>query len=100
FEINVNGYTPLLAHPERYNFWFERFDEFKKLKDAGVLLQININSLTGYYGIPAKKTAERLIDENMVDFIGSDLHGKRHMQGLQRVVNEKYFWKLISLGVK
>ena len=100
FEINVHNYTPLLAHPERYNYWCNKFDEYKKIKEAGVLFQININSLTGYYGKESKKTAERLIDENMVDFIGSDLHGHRHMDSLSRVVDEKYFWKLMAHGVK
>ena len=100
FEINVHNYTPLLAHPERYNYWYDKFDEYKKIKEAGVLFQLNVNSLTGYYGTASRKTAERLIDENMVDFIGSDLHGSRHMDSLSRVVDEKYFWKLMALGVK
>jgi protein-tyrosine phosphatase len=100
FDINVAGYTPILAHPERYNYWFEKFDEYKKVKEEGALLQINVNSLTGYYGKLSKRTAERLIDENMVDFIGSDLHGPRHMDSLSRVVDEKYFWKLMAQGVK
>lgn len=100
FEINVHKYKPLLAHPERYNFWFDKFDEYKRLKDSGALFQLNVNSLTGYYGAQSKKTAERLIDEDMVDFIGSDLHGQRHLEGLQKVVNEKYFWKLMAKGVK
>jgi tyrosine-protein phosphatase YwqE len=100
FEINVNNYTPLLAHPERYNYWFERFEEYYRLKEAGALFQLNINSLTGYYGAQSKKAAERMIDENMIDFIGSDLHGQRHLDSLRQVLNEKYFWKLMSLGVK
>ncbi len=100
FDINVAGYTPLLAHPERYNFWSGRLDEYKKIKDAGALFQLNVNSLTGYYGMVSKKTAELLIDENMIDFIGSDLHGARHMESLHKVVNERYFWKLMSHGVK
>ena len=100
FDIIVKGYTPLLAHPERYDYWYEKFDEYVRLKEAGALFQININSLTGYYGIAAKRTAERLIDEKMVDFIGSDLLGNRHMQGLHHVLNEKYFHKLMAQGIK
>jgi protein-tyrosine phosphatase len=100
FDINVNGYKPLLAHPERYNFWSAKLDEYKKIKESGALFQLNVNSLTGYYGVASKKTAEWLIDENMIDFIGSDLHGSRHMESLQRVVNEKYFRKLMAQGVK
>jgi len=100
FDINVANYTPLLAHPERYNFWAGKLDEYKKIKDAGALFQLNVNSLTGYYGVASKKTAEMLIDENMIDFIGSDLHGARHMDSLHHVVHERYFWKLMSQGVK
>ncbi len=100
FEINVHNYIPLLAHPERYNYWSGKLDEYKKIKEAGVLFQINVNSLTGYYGTASKKTAEWLIDENMVDFIGSDLHGSRHMDSLSQVLNEKYFQKLMAQGVK
>ena len=69
-------------------------------QDAGVLFQLNVNSLTGYYGTASKKIAERLIDENMIDFIGSDLHGGRHMDSLNRVMNERYFRKLMAQGVK
>jgi tyrosine-protein phosphatase YwqE len=100
FDMIVNGYQPVLAHPERYNYWNEKFDEYKKIKEAGALFQLNTNSLTGYYGDVSKKTAERMIDENMIDFIGSDLHGQRHLDGLTKVVNEKYFWKLMAQGVK
>ena len=100
FEINIKNYTPLLAHPERYNYWYDKFDEYIKIKEAGVLFQLNVNSLAGYYGTASRKTAERLVDENMVDFIGSDLHGPRHMDSLSRVVDEKYFRKLMAQGVK
>jgi tyrosine-protein phosphatase YwqE len=72
---------------------------YRKIKEAGVLFQLNINSLTGYYGIAAKRTAEKLIDEQMIDFIGSDLHGERHLKGLRRAINEKYLHKLLAQGI-
>jgi len=100
FEIQVAGYIPLLAHPERYPFWYNKFEEFQKIKEAGALLQMNTNSLTGYYGGGAKAIAEKMIDLNMIDFIGSDLHGQRHLDGLQKVVSEKHLHKLAAIGVK
>jgi protein-tyrosine phosphatase len=100
FEITVNNFTPLLAHPERYNYWYEKYDEYIKLKETGVLFQLNVNSLTGYYGKAALRTAQFLIDEKLVDFIGSDLHGQRHMDALKQVMNDKYFWKLMAQGVR
>lgn len=96
FELIVHGYKPVLAHPERYPFWHEKFNEFEKLKEAGALFQLNINSLTGYYGAAAKSFAEKLIDLKMIDFIGSDLHGQRHLDALRQVVNEKHFHKLMA----
>ena len=100
FEINVAGYIPVLAHPERYPFWYNKFEEFQRIKETGALLQLNTNSLTGYYGGGAKAIGEKMIDLNMIDFIGSDLHGQRHLDGLRKVVSEKHLHKLAAIGVK
>ena len=100
FEMNIAGYTPVLAHPERYPFWYEKFDEFEKLKEAGVLLQLNVNSLIGYYGPGARQYAEKFINAGMIDFIGSDLHGQRHLEALQKVVHDKTLHKLLHQGIK
>ena len=99
FEMIINGYKPILAHPERYPFWYEKFSEYKKIKEAGALFQLNTNSLAGYYGPVAKIIAEKLIDEKMIDFIGSDLHGQRHLDSLRKVVDEKSFHKLVAQGL-
>jgi protein-tyrosine phosphatase len=100
FDIQVAGLTPILAHPERYPFWYHDFDRYHQFREAGVLLQLNTNSLGGYYGPEAKKIAERMINEGMVDFIGSDMHGMRHMDALNRAVREKSIWKLAAQGIK
>ncbi len=100
FELKIRGYSPILAHPERYPYWYNRLTEFEKLKEAGLLFQLNANSLAGYYGPGAKRIGEWMIDQNMIDFIGTDLHGERHLEALRRVVRERYFWKLASNGVK
>ncbi len=99
FDMTINGYKPLMAHPERYPFWYQKFEEYHKLKELGVLFQLNIGSIAGYYGLLPKKIAERMIDENLVDFIGSDLHGVRHLNAMQHALNDKYLWKQISKGV-
>lgn len=99
FDMNVSGYKPLMAHPERYPFWYEKFEEYHKLKELGVLFQLNIGSLAGYYGGLPKKIAERMIDEGLVDFIGSDLHGIRHLNAMKHALHEKHLWKLLSKGV-
>lgn len=50
FEIQINGYKPILAHPERYRFLFNDINNYYKLKNLGCSFQINLFSLTGYYG--------------------------------------------------
>lgn len=97
FSMQTNNYKPVLAHPERYPFWYSDFERYKKLKDVGVLFQINVNSLTGYYSPGAKKMAEKLIDNNMVDFIGTDTHNMRHIHTLQDCMTEKYLHKISGM---
>ena len=96
FNIQLHQYKVVLAHPERYPYWYKKFDEYRHLHDSGVLLQININSLTGYYGDGAKMIAEKLIDNNMVDAIGSDMHNQKHVDAMRRVCKEKYFHKILD----
>ena len=85
FELKTQGYTPVLAHPERYTYFYGRFAEIERLRcDYGVLLQVNLNSLAGYYSPAAKKVAEQLIDGGLVDFVGTDTHHLRHTDTLLR----------------
>jgi protein-tyrosine phosphatase len=99
FDIQIAGLIPILAHPERYPFWYNDFDRYYKLKESGVMLQLNTNSLSGYYGPDAKKIAERMINEGLIDFIGSDMHGARHMEALGKSLKEKHLWKLAAHGI-
>lgn len=85
FDIQLAGYNPILAHPERYNFYHQKFDMYEKLKNAGCRFQINLLSLTGYYGPAVKKTAIKLIENNMIDFAGSDVHHEKHVSALQKL---------------
>lgn len=97
FLMQLAGYTPVFAHPERYVYLYDKYHEILALKDKGVCLQINLNSLTGYYSKEAKKVAEKLIDDKAVDFVGTDCHHEKHIANLQLVQNSKYLDKLLSL---
>lgn len=78
-KLNSQGYQPILAHPERYNFYKNDYDSFKRLKSAGCLFQMNILSSTGYYGAGVTTVADYLLKENMYDFAGSDVHHQKHI---------------------
>ena len=96
FRMMVLGYKPVMAHPERYPFWYTNFEQYQRFHDQGVLLQLNINSLSGYYGIEAKKTAEKLIEHGLVSLLGTDCHHLRHIEGLKRGLKEKSLKKVLG----
>ncbi len=96
FLMQTNGYRPVLAHPERYTYWYRDFEKYYELKEKGVLFQMNLNSLTGHYSIDTKKIAERMIDEDMIELIGSDCHNMNHVHLLNRCKNEPYLHKILK----
>ena len=97
FTLKAAGYKPVLAHPERYMYLYDRFDELLKMQELGILFQVNINALSGYYSDAARKVAEKLIDLKLVHFIGTDAHHLRHLQNLSKVAATSYFKKVLAL---
>ena len=85
FEITSAGYTPIMAHPERYRYIKEPMKEYSRFKELGVLFQVNLNSFGGHYGRSAKILADFLSAQGMIDFLGSDIHHQKHIDSLQRV---------------
>ncbi|MFT5971088.1 MAG: protein-tyrosine phosphatase [Flavobacteriales bacterium] len=98
FELCMEGYKPILAHPERYLYLYDDLDYFKELVDRGVRLQVNLMSLEGYYGKRVKKMAEQLIDADLVSFLGTDLHNHMQLPVLKRCQQNPYVHKLIKSG--
>jgi protein-tyrosine phosphatase len=86
YELQIAGYKPILAHPERYLFYHFMFDEYAKLKKAGCEFQVNLLSTTGYYGKPVLEVCKKLLDANMIDFAGSDTHHERHTNAFKNPV--------------
>ena len=89
FEIQLKGYKPVLAHPERYNFFHNDFENYYKLKKAGCLFQLNLLSLTPQYGKNVQKIYSKLLEENMYDFVGTDTHHINHLELLKEIGAEK-----------
>ena len=87
------GYKPILAHPERYTYM--DIEQLRIMRDWGCSFQLNTISLAGYYGKESKKIAENLIDNQMIDFISSDMHHLKHAQALQNALNTPYLEKVL-----
>lgn len=97
YRLQVAGYRIVLAHPERYPYYYENdFKTYTSFKDRNVYLQVNLGSLSGKYGKNAKLTAERLIDNNMVDFVGSDLHKLTQFDTLRETLQSKHLQKILQ----
>lgn len=89
FDLQVAGYIPVLAHPERYNFFHKNFDEYNKLINAGCLLQLNLLSVVGYYGESITEIAKKLLKKGMYSFVGSDAHHNNHIASFDKKVKIK-----------
>jgi protein-tyrosine phosphatase len=83
FALQIKGYRPILAHPERYIYFHHQPSIYGDLKNAGCLFQVNLLSLMGYYGKNVAKIAARLLKDKSVDLLGTDLHHYKHLQLLR-----------------
>ena len=96
FEINTSNYQPLMAHPERYPYYHKNYQAYARLKELGFLLQVNLLSLTGYYGKTVAKAAKYILDNDLADFVGTDLHHFNHLSVLTDVKSIELFEKYLG----
>lgn len=87
--ITHNRFFAILAHPERYNFLLSKPHRYTEFKDMGIQFQLNMLSLSEYYGKEVSKTAHRLLSAGMIDFIGSDVHNMNHLNSLKNITLSK-----------
>ena len=85
YVLKANGYIPILAHPERYAFVQEDPNEIIDIIKLGVLIQSNYGSFIGQYGRTAKEVVEVLLENHLINFLGTDVH--RH-GGIFENINE------------
>src|SRR5690606_38494074 len=95
--VTTRGYRPVLAHPERYLYLQDNLERIEDLANRGVLFQLNLGSLAGFYSRAVQVMAGRLIDRKLVHFLGSDCHNLQHAEGIARVARSRYFEKAINL---
>ena len=84
FNLQIRGYQPVLAHPERYIYFTNSRNIFDELKDAGCLFAINLLSFTGYYGKGSVDLANHLLKKDYIDYLGTDAHHERHVDALRK----------------
>ncbi|GAB5524406.1 MAG: capsular polysaccharide biosynthesis protein [Roseivirga sp.] len=97
FMMNIKGYKPVYAHPERYEYLIQDKALLEEIIDRDVVFQMNLGSLAGAYGKPVQKFAEKLIDQKVVKLVGTDCHHMGHIDALKKTIQSKYFQKLMQL---
>ncbi len=85
FEMQMQNYQPVIAHPERYTYLARKKEVFDELKNAGCYFQLNLLALTGYYGYPVQELADYLLKKKYYDLAGTDLHHARHLAAIRKI---------------
>ncbi|MGD9493511.1 MAG: tyrosine-protein phosphatase [Bacteroidales bacterium] len=98
-DILMKGYTPVLAHPERYLYWPVEESVFEDLHAAGVLFQVNLPSICGYYGPEVRKRAFDMIEKGFVSLAGSDIHNVHYADAVCDGLNNKKVQSILKSGV-
>jgi tyrosine-protein phosphatase YwqE len=97
FEMQMAGYRPVMAHPERYGY-FHGKGQYEELTDKGILLQVNISSLSPFISNPVRKAAETLIANEHVTFAGSDTHSIQNIHILKNLLGNPHLVNLVRSG--
>ncbi len=96
FEMQMKGYEVILAHPERYLYLNKDSKLIHNLKEQGVYFQSNIMSFGGFYGSESMKRAYQYVDNGWIDFLGTDIHGRKYRDALADVCQKSKFQKLLK----
>ena len=100
FELTTRNIKPILAHAERYPYMYANnsLDYYDTLRNADVLLQVNLRSFLGHYGEIQKKIARKLATEHMIDFLGTDMHNELQIPMLEEAMADDYVQALLKSG--
>lgn len=98
FDLQMAGYQPVIAHPERYLYMHGRKDFYHELRDAGYFFQVNLLSFGNYYGRSVTDTANYLAKHGFYDYAGTDLHNSKYLDGLHNHSIQAPLKKLIDSG--
>lgn len=91
-QLISKGYQPVLAHPERYPFYWDNIVKHcEEMKHKGCKIQVNILSFTGYYGKEAERAARELYKTSVADYYASDIHGLKQIDLLEDFIKGSLF---------
>ena len=98
FQLQMQSYQPIIAHPERYLYLDKHRDFYDEMKDMGCLFQLNALSLAGSYGKTVQELGLYLLKKGYYDLIGTDLHHARHLEALRTPALGNHLKRLMDTG--
>lgn len=96
FDLQMKGYDIVLAHPERYPYLTLFGSRMEQLRNQGVLFQVNVLSLGGFYGEEPQRRAYKLIEQGWVEFLGTDTHNTMYAQTLIALTHDRKVEKVLE----
>lgn len=87
-ELNEMKIVPIIAHPERYVYYQKDYDKLEKVLEYNCLLQCNIESFIGKYGKSAQKLLKKLLKEDKVSILATDLHNINNSRYLEKALKK------------
>ena len=99
FQLEMAGYKPIFAHPERYQYLIPDKKLLEDLVDRQIYFQINLLSLTGFYSKQVKDFAEMLLERGLVKFFGTDCHNPRYLDMLETLPRSKSYERIKELEI-
>lgn len=108
YEMLQNKLVPILAHPERYAFVQQNPELIYDLIQRGVLMQANFGSIIGEYGEKAQIIVKKLLQNDMIHFLGSDVHRQntiypkipKILSELNKLISEDKIEEITSINPK
>lgn len=96
FELGMKDYDIILAHPERYPYYSPNSETLAALKEQGIFFQVNVLSISGFYGEMAQKNALEYIRRGWVEYLGTDMHNTLYAQALSDATHNKKVQKVLK----
>ncbi|MEM9896122.1 MAG: CpsB/CapC family capsule biosynthesis tyrosine phosphatase [Bacteroidota bacterium] len=95
-DLKNAGFSPVIAHPERYQFLKNPIDWCQSIRSSNVYFQVSYGSFVGYYGKRSVKVAFDLLQQDLIDFLGTDLHRSSQLSYVKRSLGNKRIRDLIG----
>ena len=98
FALKINGYQPIVAHPERDPYLYTSMKEYEDLLDFEVDFQLNLGSISGMYSQGAQKIALELMKRGWISYVGTDMHNMKNYPFYEALLNIPEFVDLVDSG--